>query len=144
MVWFDGFPGDKPAHSPNDGLFVVDFGEKEKSRWLNRLERKGKVTISSIGEDRSTPGTGAGTERGAGATTILTDSAHRVLARLLKRWNTAIRGYASWRLIRGEVLALSERLTPAEIVYCDDHALTAAWHAARLWPATPVTRAPTS
>ncbi len=107
VVWFDGFPGDKRRHPPTDGLYLFDYGERERNRRLNRLELK-------------------------------------LLGRLLKRWNTATRGYASWRLIRGEVLALSRRVTPAEIVYCDDHALTAAWHAARLWPATPVSRAPTS
>lgn len=111
VIWFDGFTGDKSAHPPSDGLLVVDYGERERNRRFNRMER--------------------------------TDGAGRFAARLLKRWNTATRGYASWRLIRRDVSALSKRLTPSEIIYCDDHALTAAWHAARLWPETPVRRAPT-
>jgi len=145
VVWFDGFPGDKRAHGPTDGLFVIDYGERERNRRLNRLERERTETISSFIEYSVTPGTDTGTEHSGptGAATTMTDDAGRFVARFLKRWNTATRGYASWRLIRGEVVALSERLTPEEIFYCDDHALTAAWHAARLWPATPVTRAPT-
>lgn len=144
VIWFDGYAGNKPSPPRIEGLLVIDYGARERNRRLNRLEGKTPEAIAGIGRSAadSSMESRATRSRGRGVGDLLATIADRFSIKWLRRWNTATRSYANWRLIRKDVKSLADRLTPREVIYCDDDAFTAAWHAARLWSTTPVGRAP--
>lgn len=117
VIWFDGWSSVAPADTPPGDLEVITYGGREERRISNRLEMW-------LG----------GAQRGSGGRL-------RRIAVLARRWNTATRGYLSWRTIRGDIRRMADEVGVEEIAYCDEHAATAAWHAARLWPAARVMRA---
>lgn len=62
----------------------------------------------------------------------------RLWRKSLRRFGSALRPRASWQNIRTEVRQMATLPSPDAIVFCDDLALTSAWHCARIWPDTPV------
>lgn len=118
VIWFDGWPDGIRPDIPSGDLEVISYGEREIRRLSNRLE-------AWLG--RAAPEMGGGLRSR--------------LAVLARRWNTATRGYLSWRTIQGDMRRMAEEVDVEEVAYCDEHAATAAWHAARLWPAARVRRA---
>lgn len=119
VFWFDGwkeassYDGTEPVRS-----VVFFYGAQERSRWSNRAE--------SWLSGRANNTTRRGLWRG--------------LATLVRKWNTATRGFRFWRTIRRQVVS-SVHHDPGTIFYCDDNSMAAAWHAARLWPGAEVRRA---
>lgn len=55
----------------------------------------------------------------------------------LRRVGNLLRARSAWSVVRPDVECLRGANTdPRLIVCCDDHAITSAWHAAKLWPNT--------
>ena len=58
--------------------------------------------------------------------------------KVMRRIGRALRPRSGWTTIRAEVRALAKSTDPTRIVYCDDYAITSAWHAARIWRSVPI------
>ncbi len=118
VIWFDGWsPGANGPILMEQGLIVVRYSAAERNRLPVRAQVKAENRSASRGDPWA------------------------FWARMIRKLNTATRGYFSWRLISGQVRALQSLVEPGMVVYCDDHAATAAWHAARIWPNAPIARA---
>ena len=121
VVWFDGFeerfensgdrvPLDEDGFDPD--LLVVGFAEAETRTLAGRLLSGQGFNGNSLGR--------------------------AVWKIFLRRLGAVLRPRAGWQTIRPDVEALARGKPPQMILYCDDNAITSAWHAARIWASTPV------
>jgi len=118
VVWFDGFVEKFPdgddrvpldVETIKGRLTIVEFEQAEARSLASRL-RAGKTMGSNV----------------------VTKLIWRLFTR---RLGSILRPRACWRVVRPDVVALSQQAGPPEsVVYGDDTSITSAWHAARIWP----------
>jgi hypothetical protein len=146
VVWFDGYGevfedgSDQrvplEVDLPSDAVTVVDYSVVERSHWLNRMGEtvpKALIRPPEHGERRMA------SSRRLHVIRYLRRAIVRfalVFQRaVLRRLSQVFRGVVGWKLVKSDVLGLTNLAGPPElIVYGDEFALTQAWHAVRLWP----------
>lgn len=117
VVWFDGYEETDPlsgARVPLEGqgaggvkTVVVGFKAKASSTLAERLQVSGRA--------RNVPVIG------------------KLMSRLGRRIGTILRARACWSVIRDDIKRLGVLGEPTFIVFTDDHMLTSAWYAGRVW-----------
>lgn len=121
VVWFDGFEERHPRTGdsvPLSGvpsersLVIIGYRERQAASLSGRL-----IAGHSL--------------RRRKATRWLWKKATRRLGR-------ALQGRSAWLATRPLMKPLTRKDAPAQIVYCDNVALTTAWYCARIWEETPV------
>lgn len=121
VVWFDGYEEVHPSGSrvrlkasPTDGakVVVVGFRNEESSGLAGRLRN-----------------------RTAGDQEVETS---RLWSPTTRRVGNLLRSRACWTAVREDVRRISGIEDPKFIVFTDDHMITSAWYAGRIWAATPI------
>lgn len=153
VVWLDGFeealdedgmrvPLDTEA--PRAGLTVIGYRDPEQRIILNRLANFFPKIIHGAGSYAATTLGVSSSEKVAHMGRQIRRATRRIgnelFSRVLNRIASMFRGYSGYRLTRkwfGHVAKISP---PNAVVYCDEFALTMAWHLARQWPNTLVTK----
>jgi hypothetical protein len=56
---------------------------------------------------------------------------------VLRRVSQILRGVLGWNLVKEDVNDLAKSaVPPRQVIYGDEFAMTQAWHAVRIWPAS--------
>lgn len=120
VVWFDG-SGD----------------EQQETRKPVRLDRGGIGRLHIVAYVDAEAATLASRLRSGRA--LQSNPLLRALWRhVLRRIGSLLRARACWTTIRPDVKRLARGSAPAAIVCGDDHSITSAWYASRIWPDAPV------
>ena len=148
VLWFDGFgergegreSGRVPldVSVPDDRVVVIDYSVEERGHWLNRMvdtvpDVLLKPVVKAENLTRDTRG------KQTPVLTRMRRALERILAlikkKILKKIAVIFGGRVGWKMVRGDVIHLSEHASaPSHIIFGDDNAMTLAWYAARLWP----------
>lgn len=148
VVWIDGFEeehdrpegGRVPLEIGSGGcsVFVLRYRSQERGLWVNRLATAIPRAIFAPGSKiaeilgRSKHEKVAHFGRRIRRVTRRVGTAAR--SRFLARFASAFRGRGGYAILKPKLQEMAQLSRPSEIVFCDDFALTAAWHAARQWP----------
>lgn len=117
VVWFDGFEETDPktgarvrvkAHPSNSAQMIVVGFRRQESSTL----------AARLRNDETNP-----------------DALWR---RFVGRFGRLFRARTCWSVVRDDVRRLSGVTDPTFIVYVDDHTLTSAWYAGRIWRSSPI------
>ena len=152
VVWFDGFEEvwedsakgrvDLPSDTPDEAIFVFGYRDQEQRFFLNRL-------ANAVPRAVFAPGSWAAKQLGRSSNESLAHFGRRIRritrkvgealrSKFLGKLAAAFRGRAGYKIVRTQLVQLARSTTPSAIIFCDDFALTTAWHAARIWPDAPV------
>lgn len=122
VLWFDGYEESDSmtgarvrlkARPSNDAkLIVVGFKQRESSTFAARLRDKSNARDGS--------------------------RVNKVWRGIAGRFGRLFRARTCWSIVRADVRSLSEVADPSFIVYVDDHTLTSAWYAGRIWRSSPI------
>ena len=122
VLWFDGYEESDSvtgarvrlkARPSNDAkLIVVGFKQREASTFAARLRGNSKTRDGS--------------------------RVNKVWRGMAGRFGRLFRARTCWSIVRADVRSLSEVADPSFIVYVDDHTLTSAWYAGRIWRSSPI------
>lgn len=118
VIWFDGYEETVPetgarvrlkTRPSNDAqLIVVGFRQQEASTLAARLRNGDETESGSLWRS------------------------------LVGRFGRLFRARTCWSVVRDDVRRLSGIPDPTFIVYVDDHTLTSAWYAGRVWKSSPI------
>lgn len=153
IVWLDGFEEVFPDSAetrvpigelPGGTLTTLGYRNEESSFLPNRLARWIPSLVYGFGSriatwlgNSSRDGLAHMGRRIRRVSRRVGNAVHKPLDKLA----SASRGYAGYRVLRPRMQMLRDS-PPVLVLYCDDFALTTAWHAARLWPDVPVVPEP--
>lgn len=122
VVWFDGYEESDPrtgyrlpldiGTTTDASAVVVGFKHEESVTLAGRLRVGGRA-------------------RHNGMTRWL-------WTRSARRMGNLMRARSCWSVIRADVLRLKHLSEPTFIVFADDHTLTSAWYAGRVWKSAPI------
>ena len=100
---------------------------------FNELERKPLrkcVVASKVGLDSYESQQGGDQ---AASIQILPVAVRRKVSNVLSKIHTLSRGFTYWRVVKDQVLKISEGIHPKIIIYFDEDSTAPAWHAAQIW-----------
>ena len=122
VLWFDGYEETdsvtgarvrlKTRPTNEAKLIVVGFKQRESSTFAARL--------------RDTSKSGGGSR------------VKKVWRGIAGRFGRLYRARTCWSIVRPDLRSLSQVGDPSFIVYVDDHTLTSAWYAGRIWRSSPI------
>ncbi len=152
VVWLDGFEEQMEdeagtrvpteVETVNGRLFIVGYRDAEQRLAYNRVASwvSGVVYAAGSGaaEVLGTSKSKAVAHFGRRVRRVSRRVGNALFAKFFGRVASALRGRGGYRIMRGMLESLAVSRTPEVVVYCDDYALTLAWHCARLWPDVPV------